>query len=100
MPALPSRILGLVALLLCLPCIALAADPRAALLADSCAACHGPDGQSPGAMPPLHGRSADFLAQRLKEFKTDQRPGTVMNRLAKGYSDEEIALIATYLGTK
>lgn len=80
--------------------MALAADPRAAVLANSCAACHGTDGQSPGAIPALNSKSADFIAQRLKEFKTDQRPGTVMNRLAKGYSDEEIALIATQFGTK
>lgn len=100
MPALSIRLPGLVALLLFLPLMALAADPRAALLADSCAACHGTDGLSPGAIPPLQGRSADFIAQRMKEFKADQRPGTVMNRLAKGYSDEEIALIASQFGAK
>jgi sulfide dehydrogenase cytochrome subunit len=100
MPALLSRILCLAVLLFCLPLMVLAADPRAAVLANACAACHGTDGQSPGAMPALHGKSAEFIGQRLKEFKTDQRPSTVMNRLAKGYSDEDIALIAAHLGTK
>ena len=95
-----SRILSLTVLLFCLPLTALAADARGAVLANACAACHGTDGQSPGAIPALNGKSADFIGQRLKEFKTDQRPSTVMNRLAKGYSDEEIALIAAHLGTK
>ncbi len=100
MPALLIPILSLVVLWLCLPLEVLAADPRAALLANSCAACHGTDGQSPGAIPPLQGRAPDFIAQRLQEFKTDQRSSTVMNRLAKGYSDAEIALLATHFGTK
>ena len=33
----------------------------------------------------------------LIEFKTDRRPATIMNRVAKSYSEEQIAAIADYL---
>jgi len=33
----------------------------------------------------------------MKEFKTDERKGTVMNRLAKGLSDEQILAVAKRL---
>lgn len=33
-------------------------------------------------------------------FKADTRDGTVMNRIAKGYSEEEIAVLADYLSVQ
>lgn len=83
-------------------CAAAAAqdDPRAYMLAASCTACHGPDGRSPGAIPPLHGKSRRFIETALQEFRSDDSVGTVMNRIAKGYTDEEIQLIAAYYGGK
>ena len=80
---------------------AAAAPPdRGFLLAASCAACHGPDGRSPHAMPTLHGKRADYLATALREYKTGERQGTVMNRLARGYSDADIALIAAWFAAR
>ena len=64
----------------------------------NCYACHGTDGRSPGSIPSINGQSISFLKQRLMEFKRDQRDPTIMNRIAKGYSDEEIARIADYIG--
>ena len=71
-------------------------NPRGYMLASSCAACHGPDGRSPGSIPSLAGKDRDYLAQSLQEFKSGSRSATIMNRLAKGYSDEEIELLATW----
>jgi cytochrome subunit of sulfide dehydrogenase len=68
------------------------ADPR--LIALSCAGCHGPEGHSPGAVPSINGRSAASLAEALRSFRADQRPSTVMGRIAKGYSDAEIEAVA------
>ncbi len=73
-------------------------DSRAFMLAASCTACHGPDGQSPGAIPPLHGKSRRFIAMALQDYRSGDSIGTVMNRIAKGYTDEEIQLIAAYYG--
>lgn len=68
------------------------------MLSASCAGCHGTDGHSPGSIPDISGKSADFIRTSLLEFKSGQRPSTVMGRQAKGYSDEEIQLIAEYFG--
>lgn len=69
---------------------------QGAMLSNSCAACHGTDGNSPGAIPSLHGKSADFIARALKEFRSGERSSTVMGRHATGYSDQEIQMIADY----
>jgi len=73
---------------------------RAAMLANSCAACHGPDGRSPGAIPAIAGKSADFIRDALKAFRDGSKPATVMDRHAKGYTDEEINLLAEYFSKK
>ncbi|MGD8783487.1 MAG: c-type cytochrome [Thioalkalispiraceae bacterium] len=69
---------------------------QGAMLSNSCAACHGTDGKSPGAIPSIHGKSATFISQALTEFRSGERHSTVMGRHATGYSDEEIQLIADY----
>lgn len=68
------------------------------MLSHSCAACHGTDGKSPGAIPALYGKSSEFIMQALKDFRSGTRPSTVMGRHAKGYTDEEIELIANHFG--
>ncbi len=85
---------------LVLSATAFATDYRPAMLANPCAGCHGPDGDSPGSIPSLKGLSADDIISSMKAFKTDQRKGTVMNRIAKGYTDEEIHLMAGYFSPK
>ena len=74
-------------------------DPRGQILALSCASCHGTDGKSVGIIPGFHGKSASYLKAALMEFKNDERYSTVMGRHAKGYTDEEIELIAEYFGS-
>jgi sulfide dehydrogenase cytochrome subunit len=74
----------------------LAADYRPAMLANPCAGCHGTDGASPGPIPSIKGLSSKYLVSAMKDYKADKRAGTVMNRIAKGYTDEEINLIAEH----
>ena len=66
------------------------------MLSNTCAACHGTQGKSPGAIPSINGKSAGFIFQALKEFQTGVRPSTVMGRHAKGYSEQELQLIAEF----
>lgn len=73
-----------------------AADAAPSMLGDACAPCHGTDGRSPGAIPALSGKSADYIVQRMAEFKSGAREGTVMNRIAKGYTDSEIAVVVQH----
>jgi sulfide dehydrogenase cytochrome subunit len=71
----------------------------AANMARNCFGCHGPDGRSPGAIPALNGKSAEFIAQSFKDFKSGERPSTVMGRHAKGYSDAEVNALAKYISS-
>ena len=71
-----------------------------AVLSASCAGCHGTDGHSPGAIPSIAGKSAQFIERALKEFRAGTRPATVMDRHAQGYTDEQIALIARYFAAR
>lgn len=68
------------------------------VLAATCFNCHGTDGRSPGAIPPLAGRPEGALRSQLRAFKAETPPvgTTVMDRHAKGYSDEEIDALAAY----
>jgi len=66
------------------------------ILALTCSGCHGRDVKGSGAVPALRGLPSGHLTTQLKAFKTGERPATVMNRLARGYTDEEIAGLATY----
>ncbi|MDS1141267.1 hypothetical protein RE432_12570 [Pusillimonas sp. SM2304] len=66
--------------------------------AGACANCHGTDGRSPGGIPSIAGRPESILAAQLMAFKSDAPPPntTIMNRLIKGFSDEEIAALARH----
>ena len=73
---------------------------RGVMLSNSCAACHGTDGKSPGAIPRINGKSSQYISQTLHEFRDGKRPATVMGRHATGYSDEEIELSADYFSSQ
>lgn len=64
--------------------------------AANCANCHGTDGKGSGAIPALAGRDAAYLESTLLAYKAGSRPATIMQQLAKGYTDEEIARLAHY----
>ncbi len=96
---------ALVATLLALGAALTLTQPAAAqspadvvVLAGPCASCHGPDGRSPGPIVSIAGRPEALLLQQLKAFKSDNPPPgtTIMNRLAKGYSDEQLAALAAH----
>jgi sulfide dehydrogenase cytochrome subunit len=62
-------------------------------IAAGCANCHGTNGVSSGTMPSLAGVAKAQLVNRMLEFKSGKRPGTIMPQLAKGYTDEQINLV-------
>ena len=92
----------LIAALTALPFAAAAQDNGVARsLAATCANCHGTDGRSVGTeVTGLAGMPKDFIVQRMNEFKSGKRPATVMHQLAKGYSDQQIDVIAAYFAAQ
>jgi cytochrome subunit of sulfide dehydrogenase len=66
----------------------------------NCASCHGTDGRSRGAIPNLAGVDAATIVQRMKEFRDGRRASTVMQQLAKGYTDAQIEAAAAYFAAQ
>lgn len=66
------------------------------ILAAACANCHGPDGRSPGSIPSIAGRPEAILLEQLRAFQSDNPPAntTIMDRLAKGFNDDELVALA------
>jgi len=94
-PAIPL----LAACLVTLAGVALADSPDARVardLAASCAACHGTEGRSVGNFAALAGQDAAKIVESLKAFRDGTRAASVMHQHAKGYTDEEFALIAEF----
>ena len=87
------------ALLLASPAVAQPAGPAGQAMAQTCYVCHGPAGRSAPPIPTIARLPADILRSRMMEFKTGQLPSTVMARIAKGYSDEQITAISDYLAS-
>ncbi|WP_225767769.1 c-type cytochrome [Inquilinus sp. Marseille-Q2685] len=75
----------------------LAAAPAAAQPsgAASCAGCHAPGGSGP--VPSLEGRPAAEIAAAMAAFRSGERPATVMDRIARGFTDDETRAIAEWL---
>ena len=78
---------------------ATAATP--AMLSNTCSGCHGTDGNSAGlSNPTIAGVNAHYFDTAMKQFKSDERPSSIMGRLAKGYSDGELKAMADFFAAK
>ena len=71
-------------------------------LAATCANCHGTAGKGipNGSMPKLAGLKNDYFVEQMQAFKSGARPATIMHQLAKGYSEEQIRLLASYFASQ
>jgi cytochrome subunit of sulfide dehydrogenase len=94
---------------LILAAAALAAVPAAAQdlqgrnLAASCAICHGTEGRGgakDSALIPLAGLPRDHIAAQMRAFRDGKRPATVMQQIAKGYTDPQIEAIAAWFAAQ
>ena len=92
-----------VASLLAVPLLVLTAQAAQAntqltgrYLAANCANCHGTNGQSVGGMEALAGYDRGRFVQTMKAFQSGEKPATLMHQIAKGYTDEQINLMADF----
>ena len=78
----------------------LAAGADGATLGGTCAACHGYNGSSVGIIPSIAGNTEEYFVETMEAFKSGDRQSTVMGRVAKGYSSEEIVKMAKFFAAQ
>ena len=99
MKALPAAAL----LALLATTAAQAADPNLGRnLAATCANCHGTNGKAVAGsgMGSLAGENKANMLQKLTDFRNGDRPSTIMQQIAKGYSEAHLTLIADYFAAQ
>lgn len=71
-------------------------------LAATCSNCHGTAGKGipNGSIPKLAGLKNDYFVEQMQAFKSGTRSATIMHQLAKGYSDEQIRVLANYFANQ
>jgi cytochrome c553 len=69
--------------------------------AQMCAACHGPDGNTPMTpeFPKLAGQPADYLEKALRDYKKGARKNPMMMPMAQGLSKQDIKDLAAYFSS-
>ena len=65
-------------------------------MAAACANCHGTHGVAQEGMDSLAGQKKEVLRRKLLDFKNGRAPATLMQQLAKGYSDEQIEQLSEH----
>lgn len=71
--------------------------PSGKMLANTCSGCHGTDGISHGpTIPTIAGQPEEYFVYVMRKYHTGDAPGSVMNRVGEGYTDEEIQAMAAY----
>jgi len=69
-------------------------------LAATCSNCHGSNGVSVGEVASLAGRPKDDIVRKMQDFKAGRLQGTIMPQLAKGFTDEQIDVVAAWFAAQ
>ena len=80
-----------------------AADPYLARkLAASCAKCHGTNGNAvkSSGMDALAGMEKAKILQKLADYKSGDKPASIMHQISKGYTEAQLELVAEYFATR
>ncbi len=70
--------------------------PSTQLLADSCAACHGTDGNSPGSIDEIDNMDIEKFLEKMKKYKYEDGKGRIMGPINRGISDDQIQALAEH----
>jgi cytochrome subunit of sulfide dehydrogenase len=68
--------------------------------AAACSGCHPSSTRVSTPVPRLIGMPRDAIVRAMQEFRSGQRTGTVMDRIAKGFTDEEAQAIAAWYASQ
>ena len=68
--------------------------------AAACSGCHPAAKSVDTTVPWLIGRNPADIVTAMQAFKSGQLPSTVMDRISKGFSDDEVKAIAAWYGAQ
>ena len=71
-------------------------------LAATCANCHGTNGHAAPDTPllPLAGTPKAITRQKLADYKSGDKPASIMHQISKGYTEAQLDLIAGYFAAQ
>jgi cytochrome subunit of sulfide dehydrogenase len=95
---IPVSAVMIAAALVLVPQPLLAAEPPPG--AAACSGCHATSAAAETPVPKINGRNAEEMVTVMAAFRSGARPSTVMNRIAKGFTEEETRGIATWLASQ
>ncbi|MBP6797308.1 MAG: cytochrome c [Luteimonas sp.] len=78
------------------------ANAKGKATGQSCIDCHGADGNNPldDSYPKLGGQYYDYLEHALQQYRSGAREHALMSQQAKDLSDQQIADLAVYFGSR
>ena len=78
------------------------ANAKGKATGQSCIDCHGADGNNPldDSYPKLGGQYYDYLAHSLQQYRSGAREHALMSQQAKDLTDQQIADLAVYFGSR
>ena len=70
--------------------------------AAACANCHGTNGNAVkgSGMDALAGMEKAKILQKLADYKSGDKPASIMHQIAKGYTEAQLDLIAGYFAAQ
>ena|SRR5215831_6063053 len=68
--------------------------------AASCTGCHPAKPNVDTSVPALNGQDANAIVAAMQAYRSGQRTATVMERIARGFSDDEIKAIAAWFAAQ
>ena len=80
--------------------VAMAQAADAPIGAAACSGCHATAKFVETPVPRLIGRNAADIVAAMQAFKTGTRPATIMDRIAKGFTETETLAIANWYGAQ
>ena len=95
MPRVVAAAIG--ALSIAVAVVASAEPPAGAV---SCSGCHPASAKETSPVSRLAGQDRAAIVRAMQDFRSGQRAGTVMDRIAKGFTDDEIQALADWFAAQ
>ena len=74
-----------------------ATSHQAALLTASCSGCHAAGG---AALVDIYQLDANAISASMRQYRSEADGTTVMHRLSRGFSEDDVAIMADYIGRR